>query len=94
MSGFHTVFKRVYICILFKHSEGFAQIFVHYLFFKLSMDKYLLAIYFSLGSINFCYFHTPVALFKADFLGSSTFQASATLVQSFLNFQIISTILV
>ena len=25
----HTVSKGVYTCILFKHSEGFAQIFVH-----------------------------------------------------------------
>ena len=36
------------------HSDGFAQIFVHCLLFnmgqvKLSMDKYLMAIYFSLG---------------------------------------------
>ena len=44
---FCTAFK-VYTCIVFKQSE--AQIFVYYLFFnmgqvKLSMDKYLMAIY-------------------------------------------------
>ena len=53
------MFKGVYTCtcILFKHSEApprFAQVFVHYLFFnmgqvKLSMDKYVVAIYLSLG---------------------------------------------
>ena len=48
----HSVFKSVYC---FKHSEGFAQNFVHYLFLiymgqvKLSMDKYLMAIYLSLA---------------------------------------------
>ena len=30
---FHTVFKRVETCILFKHREGLAKFFVHYLFF-------------------------------------------------------------
>ena len=36
------------------HSDGFAEVFVHYLFFTMgqvnfSMDKYLMAIYLSLG---------------------------------------------
>ena len=43
--------------IVLKHSAGFAQIFVHYLFFntgqvKLSMVKYLMSIYLSLGAIS------------------------------------------
>ena len=45
------------------HSGGFAQIFVHYLFFnmgqvKLSTDKYLWQSTCPWASINFCYFHT------------------------------------
>ena len=47
-------FKGVYTCLLFEHSEGFAQILTNYLFFnmgqvKLSMDIYPMAIYLSLG---------------------------------------------
>ena len=66
---FHTVFKRVYTCILFKYSEGFSKIFVHYLFFnmiqvKLSMDKLLT---FPWASINFCYFHTTGANIHLSF---------------------------
>ena len=61
---FHPVFKGVYMCILFKHSEGFAQIFVHYLFFnmgkiKLFMDKYPMAIYLSLGKYKLLLFPHP-----------------------------------
>ena len=47
--------------MLFKHSEGFAKIFVHYLFFdmgqvKLSLDKYPMAIYLSLGKYQLLLF--------------------------------------
>ena len=47
-----------------QHSEGFAQIFVHYLFInmgqvKRSMDKYLMAIYLSLGKYKLLLFPHP-----------------------------------
>ena len=43
------------------HSDSFAQVFVHYLFFnigqvKLSMDKYLMANYLSLGKYKLLIF--------------------------------------
>ena len=49
---------------IFKHSEGFAQIFEHYLFFnvgqvKLSMDKFLMAIYLSLDKYKLLLFPHP-----------------------------------
>ena len=49
---------------IFKHSEGFAQIFEHYLFFNmgqdtLSMDKYLMAIYLCLGMYKLLLFPHP-----------------------------------
>ena len=61
---FHTVFKRIYTCILYKHSEGFAKIFLHYLYFnmgqvKLSVDKYILAICLSLGNYQLLLFPHP-----------------------------------
>ena len=61
---FHTAFKGVYRCILFKNSKGFPQIIMHYLFFnmgqvKLSMDKYLMAIYLSLGKYKRLLFPHP-----------------------------------
>ena len=33
---FHTVFKKVYTCLLFKHIKGYAKFFMHYLFFGTS----------------------------------------------------------
>ena len=47
-----------------QHSDGFTQLFVHYLFrnmqqVKLSMDKYLLAIYLSLGKYKLLPFPHP-----------------------------------
>ena len=46
-----------------QHSEGFAQIFVHYLVIKgqvkRSMDKYLMAIYLSLGKYKLLQFPHP-----------------------------------
>ena len=58
---FHSVFQRVNC---FKPSEGFAQIFVHYLFFnmgqvELSMDKYIMAIYLSMSKYQFLRFPHP-----------------------------------
>ena len=43
------------------HSDGFAQVFVHYLFFymgqvKFYMEKYLMAIYLSLGKYKLLLF--------------------------------------
>ena len=49
---FHTVLKefKLYTCILLKHIEGFAQIFVHYRTSKtFYIDKYLMAINLSLS---------------------------------------------
>ena len=65
MSGFILLLKEfIYTCTLFKHSEGFAQIFVHYLFLnigqvKLSMDKYHMAIYLPLGKYKLLLIPTP-----------------------------------
>ena len=74
MSGFVLLFK-VYTCIVFKQSE--AQIFVYYLFFnmgqvKLSMDKYLMAIYLSLGKYKLLLFRHPwcmIYLFSSVYIG-------------------------
>ena len=49
------------------HRDGFAQVFVHYLLFNMGqvqnfMDKYLMAIYLSWVSINFCYFYTSAQI--------------------------------
>ena len=39
---------------------------------KLSMDKYLMAIYLSLGKYKLCYFHTPDLAIKPHWLKSSS----------------------
>ena len=46
----------------YQQSKGLAEFFVHYLFFgktKISLDKYILAIYLSLGKYKILPFPQP-----------------------------------
>ena len=56
---FHTVFNKVYTCVLFKHSEGFAKLVLRALFYFLWTSIHLMAIYLSPGQVSTFAISTP-----------------------------------